>query len=322
MAVRRWSTLFIVTVALMAGLLLAAPWPGGPAGQAMATPVDAAALPGHVRDCLTCHGEPHVEAILLGPHGVAEDPRTGFAERGCAVCHGPSQAHMDRPARGERRAPPDVVFSGYDGPPTEANAMCLACHQSSAGLHWQGSVHEVEDLACSSCHASHVVRDPVLDPAGELLVCASCHARTHAEALRPSAHPLLDGQMACSDCHAPHGGTGPALLSAPTVNQSCTGCHAEFRGPFLWEHPPAAEDCMACHQPHGSVHRPLLVKRTPWLCQDCHMAQFHPSAALSGTGLPGEDRPSGSQSMLGRDCMNCHVHVHGTNHPSGAGTTR
>lgn len=315
-----------VCVLLLLAFLPAASTSVSGAMQAQAQDGDPLAgleLPEPVQACLRCHEEPHVISILHGPHGVAGDNRTGFAQHGCGSCHGDSESHMQRPPRGEPRSPPDVVFADTrthdDG---RADGMCLACHAGSAGMHWQGSEHEVADLSCSSCHTAHAYSDPVLARAGEALVCASCHARTHAEALRPSAHPMLDGQVACRDCHAVHGGMGTGLLSAATVNEGCTSCHAEFRGPFLWEHPPAAEDCLACHRPHGSVHRPLLVKRTPWLCQDCHMAQFHPSAALSGTGLPGEAMPSGSQSMLGRDCMNCHVHVHGSNHPSGPGTTR
>ena len=292
---------------------------------AIAREVDdlSAALPATAQDCLACHDEPHVVSILGTAHAVGDDSRTGFAAHGCGSCHGPSLAHMQRPPRGERRAPPDHSLRRDAAADIQAdNAICLDCHRADAGLHWHGSLHEIEDLSCTSCHSVHAAADPVLDRRGEYAVCTSCHNRTHAEALRPSAHPLLDGQIACSDCHAAHGGLGPSLLASTTINENCTGCHAEFRGPFLWEHPPAAEDCLSCHRPHGAVHRPLLVKRTPWLCQDCHLAQFHPSAALSGTGLPGEAVPSGSQSLLGRDCMNCHVHVHGSNHPSGAGTTR
>lgn len=283
----------------------------------------ASALPTIVQDCLVCHDEAHVVSILGTAHAVGDDLRTGFASHGCGSCHGPSMAHMQRPSRGERRAPPDhSLRRGDDADIQAGNAVCLDCHRADAGLHWHGSLHEIEDLSCTSCHSVHAAVDPVLDRHGEYAVCTSCHSRTHAEALRPSAHPLLDGRIACSDCHAAHGGLGPSLLAATTVNESCTGCHAEFRGPFLWEHPPAAEDCLSCHRAHGAVHRSLLIKRTPWLCQDCHLAQFHPSAALSGTGLPGDAVPSGSQSLLGRDCMNCHVHVHGSNHPSGTGTTR
>ncbi|MBX3726885.1 MAG: DmsE family decaheme c-type cytochrome [Xanthomonadales bacterium] len=304
---------------------------GSIAGRLLAATVALLALPGHptdgapalpaaVQECLQCHDEPHVVAILSGPHAVAADARTGFARLGCGSCHGPSDAHMQRPPRGQRRAAPDAPLRRDD--PAAVNGACLECHRGEAGLHWPGSGHDIEALACTDCHRVHAAEDPVLAADGEFAVCTRCHGKVRSEALRPSAHPLLDGRIACSDCHAAHGGPGPGLLRATTINENCTTCHAQYRGPFLWEHPPAAEDCLSCHRPHGSVHAPLLVKRTPWLCQDCHLAQFHPSTALSGTGLPGDAPPSGSSSLLGRDCMNCHVHVHGSNHPSGAGSTR
>lgn len=279
--------------------------------------------PAAVEACLSCHDESLTLMNLHTQHAVTADSRTGLAAHGCATCHGPSEAHQRRPDRGGRRASPDIVFGdGLGQPPITQNRICLRCHQGTATMHWQGSRHETEGLACISCHRLHIVADPVLDRLTEANVCFVCHRKERAETLRPSAHPLRDGRMICSDCHDAHGSTGPMLLGAGTINESCYRCHAEMRGPFLWEHPPARENCLNCHRPHGSVHASLLRQRGPWLCQQCHLAQFHPSAALSGTGLPGEALSSGSQSMLGRNCMNCHVHVHGSNHPAGVGMTR
>jgi len=127
--------------------------------------------------------------------------------------------------------------------------------------------------------------------------------------------------VSCSDCHNPHGSTGPKQLVKGTVNETCYTCHTEKRGPFLWEHQPVREDCTICHEPHGSVHSSLLKVRGPWLCQQCHMVQFHPSTAYSGTGLP-TTKPSGAQQMLAKNCLNCHSQVHGSNHPSGVRKTR
>ena len=140
--------------------------------------------------------------------------------------------------------------------------------------------------------------------------------------LRPSTHPIREGKMSCSGCHNPHGSNGPKLLTKNTVNETCYTCHAEKRGPFLWEHAPAREDCTNCHKPHGSVNASLLKQRVPWLCQQCHLTAFHPSTAYSGTGLPGATLPSGAQQLLGKGCTNCHSEVHGSNHPSGVRKTR
>ena len=101
-------------------------------------------------------------------------------------------------------------------------------------------------------------------------VCFTCHKTQRAQTHRISTHPLDAGKMACSDCHNPHGSTGPKLLVKNSVNETCYTCHAEKRGPFLWEHQPVIDDCTNCHTPHGSTNAPLLKARPPWLCQECH----------------------------------------------------
>ena len=96
---------------------------------------------------------------------------------------------------------------------------------------------------------------------------------------RTSTHPVRFGLMGCSDCHSPHGSTTVAMLNKPTLNQTCFSCHADKRGPMLWEHAPVAEDCSLCHTAHGSVRSALLNKSPPLLCQQCHTVADHPSVA-------------------------------------------
>ncbi len=275
------------------------------------------ALPESAQRCLDCHAGPDVDHVLDGPHAVAADARTRFASDGCGSCHGPSLEHMQRPPRGQPRARPDHPFSAGSAD----DAACAGCHRSEVDLHWPGSAHAQAGVGCVGCHRVHQP-DPMQAPAQQTARCSECHRTVRAELQRPSTHPLHDGRMQCSDCHAPHGSATPAMLQRATANETCFDCHADLRGPFLWEHPPAREDCSICHRPHGTVHRPLLRQRGPWLCQQCHLAQFHPSTALSGTGLPSAPIGSGSTSLLGRNCMNCHSQVHGSNHPSGPGFTR
>jgi DmsE family decaheme c-type cytochrome len=292
-----------------------------PAPEARVAPRDA------IRTCTRCHDESEekpVLSILKSRHAVMADARTPFADQACMTCHGPSKAHLQAPPAGsQRRNAPDVVFGpGTTTPIAKRNETCLGCHESGMRMHWKGSRHESADLACASCHSLHNPVDPILAKTTQADKCVTCHKGRRAEMHKPSTHPMLDGQMSCSSCHNPHGSTGPRLLSRETVNETCYTCHADKRGPFLWEHAPVREDCTICHKPHGSVNASLLKTRVPWLCQQCHMASQHPSSAYSGTGLPGATLPSGAQQMLGKGCLNCHSQVHGSNHPSGPRKTR
>jgi len=281
-----------------------------------------------IRTCTKCHDETEkypVLSILKSKHAVMADARTPFADQACVTCHGPSEAHLKKPAEGEPRAPAGIAFGARAATPAiEQSAVCLGCHERGPRMHWRGSAHEFQGLACTSCHTVHAGRDPVLAKTTQSDTCLACHTEKRAEILRPSSHPIREGKVACSDCHDPHGSTGPRLLVKGTVNETCYTCHAEKRGPFLWEHAPVREDCTICHTPHGSIHASLLKNRGPWLCQQCHLAQFHPSTAYSGTGLPPvtSTNESLANRLLAKNCLNCHSQVHGSNHPSGARKTR
>ena len=133
-------------------------------------------------------------------------------------------------------------------------------------------------------------------------------------------HPVRQGKLACSDCHQPHGTTAQKQLVRATINDTCYECHAEKRGPMLWEHQPVTEDCSTCHAAHGSSNPGMVKMRGPVLCQSCHSQQGHPSLAYGPSGLPGN--PSPSTALALGNCMNCHSQVHGSNHPSGSSLTR
>ena len=264
-------------------------------------------------DCHTADADTPVHAVFNSAHGNL----SGGGAATCTSCHGPSEAH-DR--RG-RRNPPTVSFGPkWTSEPAEQNASCLNCHEQSGDqMLWLGSEHEQENLVCADCHRSHTQRDPTLDKqlAGEQ--CMSCHTRQRAELNLPSRHPIAEGKTACTDCHNPHGSATHADLHQVTLNENCYSCHQEKRGPMLWEHEPVTEDCATCHRSHGSVHERLLTARGPGLCQQCHSAAFHPSLPYGSEGLA----PGGmNANVAGKNCMNCHSQVHGSNHPSGARLTR
>ncbi|MBT8063322.1 MAG: DmsE family decaheme c-type cytochrome [Gammaproteobacteria bacterium] len=268
--------------------------------------------------CLPCHaaGMPlDATPIFMTRHASRLDPAAPFSDKQCETCHGPGRDHVYAQQRGEPGLPPVVFGVDSPNPPAEQNQVCLGCHQTHGRLGWDGSAHQASDLPCAACHQVHVERDPVLDHEAQQQVCFDCHSQKRADVLKPSSHPLRFGSMTCSDCHDPHNGEHDFLLQQPTVNETCYTCHAEKQGPYLWEHAPAAEDCSLCHRPHGSNHAPLLTRRAPLLCQQCHAAAGHPSLALSSEAVEDSAR---NRFLLGRACLNCHSQVHGSNHPSGA----
>lgn len=286
--------------------------------------------------CTRCHDEYEdkpILAIYQTPHGQRGDGRTPA----CQDCHGSSTAHVKNPDKLDPRPLPEVVFGtrlkevNASAPDTQ-NQSCLTCHDAGERANWPGSQHQSHDLACSNCHTVHAASDPILDKIAQPAVCESCHKSQRAQMHRISAHPVEDGEMTCSDCHNSHGSTGPSLLVKNSVNETCYLCHAEKRGPFLWEHAPVTDDCGNCHEPHGSTTAPLLTQRMPWLCQDCHSAD-HGAGINSGANLADGDvttvngaLPLANRSpraqMGARACLNCHVLVHGSNHPAGTKLSR
>ena len=178
-------------------------------------------------------------------------------------------------------------------------------------------------LPARRCHTIHAVNDPVLAKLTEVNVCFRCHTQQRAESFEYSHHPMREGEVVCSDCHNPHGSAGPDQLKEFTVNETCYNCHADKRGPMLWEHQPVRESCVNCHTPHGSVEASLLKERQDFMCSSCHSAVSNRSGGAFGGAhsLPGnlEGTAVFNASLANnRLCLNCHSQVHGSNSPNGA----
>ena len=134
----------------------------------------------------------------------------------------------------------------------------MDCHNKGNQKHWAGSMHDTRKLACTQCHNPHPaegVHEKALLRQPQLKLCTGCHLQKKAQLLRPGHMPLREGKLQCTSCHNPHGTTNERLLWQTSVNQNCYSCHAEKRGPFLWEHAPVRENCLNCHDPHGIDQR-------------------------------------------------------------------
>lgn len=274
-----------------------------------------------VEVCQGCHRlETEHWSDTVHAAAFLKNPRSALERRGCEACHGPGARHIADPTD------PETIVSftrGAERTPESQNAVCLACHADGPRVHWAGSMHEGEALACSDCHnpMSRISTTGLLREKDANTTCFTCHPAQRTEFRKRSHMPLFEGKIACVDCHEPHGSPTDPLLHAGSTFELCTNCHTDKRGPFLWEHAPVSEGCTSCHLPHGSNRDSLLVTSPPFLCQQCH-AQIgvanHPIELQTPGNLASGSGPLRDARFIGRSCVTCHSQIHGSNHPSGA----
>lgn len=217
----------------------------------------------------------------------------------------------------------------------ENAAHCLLCHSSSKRQEFfEHSTHVAHGLSCDQCHTSHLVaavkdqsKDGLSYPQGyfyevpqlkdevrwlhssllkqsEPALCFGCHANVQAQFALPVHHRVPEGLVKCTDCHNPHGSLNRVSLNRPRF-ETCTNCHVEKRGPYIFEHASVkVEGCTVCHTPHGTTNPHLLVRREGrQLCLQCHTG-FHDQTQVPHSRL-------GFQTS--GECIRCHVAIHGSN---------
>ncbi len=268
--------------------------------------------------CQGCHPD-QTEAFGATSMGrlFLRTPNNAVEKLGCEGCHGPGSAHVDADGKKPGLL---VSFEKTDATPVaERNAACLSCHDRTARLYWAGSQHESRNVACTSCHSvmKQVSERALLARPTVLETCGQCHQQRTAQLARFSHMPLREGKLDCVSCHNPHGSSTEKLLKGNSPNDVCYSCHAEKRGPFLYEHEPVQESCGNCHEPHGTNNEKMLKVAKPRLCQRCHDTSGHPARPLNPAAVP-----SSATFLLNRQCVNCHFNIHGSNHPSGSTFTR
>jgi predicted CXXCH cytochrome family protein len=274
--------------------------------------------------CTTCHDQ------------IGKDYRHAYhAQQGveCEQCHGPGSLHV------QGGGDVSKIISFRQRPSADANGVCLSCHVRDASVrNWMTGPHASNKVRCIDCHQTHTYKKPELPTAASFAgaadvmspahvtnvedlvpeakpimqprwqandACLRCHESERGQMSLPYHHPLREGKMSCADCHDPHGGPTGNNLRVANTNQLCLSCHAQYRGPFAYQHPPVTENCMLCHTAHGSPNTNLLSVSEPALCLQCHAGHHN------GAGLPLADR-----------CTNCHGSIHGTDTPTPSGGSR
>jgi DmsE family decaheme c-type cytochrome len=312
------ALLHVAAAALLAGTLIAGVAPTSTSAPSLpvapqVSPAQTAPAPppaGYVgaETCATCH-QGYEASITASKHGQAKDPRTPAAARGCESCHGPGEAHASDPEKVKPRQFDRIAAR-------EVTDTCVTCHNRGTHAQWKGSQHEARNVSCVNCHSVHAPQSArfQLKAVNQQQQCTTCHRDKVAKLDRSGHMPVREGKMECASCHNPHGSTNVRLLRAGnTVNESCASCHADKRGPFLFEHAGVNGDsCATCHDPHGSNNDRMLVAKLPFLCQRCHNHTRHPSTIYDNRVLQTSNR------LFSRSCVTCHSAIHGSNHPAGA----
>jgi DmsE family decaheme c-type cytochrome len=271
--------------------------------------------------CQACHPQVY-DRLAKTSMGTLflKHPRTDAEKLGCETCHGPGTEHVG--SGGKTFGGMVRYTKGTPTPVSVRNDVCLKCHQKRERLFWSGSVHSNQDLACTSCHVVHT--GPGVGTRAQLAnltvedTCNTCHKEQVRAENKFSHHPTREGKMNCASCHNPHGTASPKLVKAISTKELCFNCHAQYRGPFVFQHPPVMEDCFNCHQPHGSAY-PALLKLPPIrLCRDCHITFHNVPFTIGGrqgsSQIPERRR---TNMMAGSACVNCHRSIHGSNNIQG-----
>lgn len=309
-------------LALLAASLMATAGKRGdpkPSGRVLAK-VSGATLVGSSK-CKECHED---EARFY--EGSLHHRPFFEGAAGCESCHGPGSRHAETADKAQIVNKEDLQKIKAQ----DRSSFCLSCHFSNLLAKRDAffSQHARAEVSCWDCHEDslhHLAaggkpqpRKAFLPDAKEGIVnlfarnqneyCFRCHETQRMEFALPFRHPLERGKMTCTDCHNPHGDPWRNQLVTHSVGNEadalCFRCHAEQRGPFVWQHQAVEEGCTKCHKPHGSPNRRLLTVSGNALCLQCHFETRFPAV--------GQTAHDFKLSRRAR-CFDCHIRPHGSN---------
>lgn len=246
-------------------------------------------------------------------HASQVDVDSGLPLVNCESCHGPASLAVKGVSDNGEPCKNETLLNLDQLPKMAQSLICLKCHSAASTpvlQFWNASPHATSEVSCFDCHNLHkgpqqkVSREEVAE------LCYNCHLNIKNEFNNFSHHPVPEGKVSCVDCHNPHGSANDKQLLGATVKATCTKCHMEYQGPFVYEHADVTENCTNCHKAHGAPNEPLLQVNQPFLCLQCH-AGHHGSNSDRGT-LSNLDMKRAFYTR----CTDCHSAIHGTDIPS------
>ncbi|WP_432822226.1 DmsE family decaheme c-type cytochrome [Trichloromonas sp.] len=268
-------------------------------------------------NCLgKCHKHEQIRSdFQRSVHGEQIASDTGLPLVNCESCHGPGSLAIEGIGQTEKDKCKFETLLQLEQLPSQAQSLiCLKCHSAASTpvlTYWNASTHANNDVSCFDCHELHVGPQQKVSRKEMDELCFKCHSDVRAAFNQFSHHPIIENKISCIDCHETHGSPQDHLLRGTTLKETCTRCHMEFQGPFVFEHADVTEDCANCHVPHGSPNRPLLRSSQPFLCLQCHTAHLSPIApSVSNENMKG---------VFYSRCTDCHSSIHGTDIPSARG---
>ncbi len=180
---------------------------------------------------------------------------------------------------------------------------------------WQGSVHALSDVNCSSCHQDQETQAFVAEPTFN--TCQTCHeVETDTFLLGKHGIRLLEGQSPLTPAHA----RLPMKAAAHTMTMTCATCH----DPHSVNTQVAATDsCLACHNdthslnyyesPHGQSYLEQVNLPRPSAevvsCATCHLPRQVEGRGEQTTTMVNHNNTytlKPRDRMVKEVCMNCH----------------
>lgn len=182
---------------------------------------------------------------------------------------------------------------------------------------WQGSVHALTEVNCSSCHQSEETNKFIVKPTQES--CKSCHENsvdtfllgkhgirtleglsplTPAMAHLPMKNGSLDRQLDCNSCHNVH-----TVNTYEASVDSCLSCHNDNHS-LNYKNSPHAQ----IFREIGTLPRPNAESVT---CATCHLPRESEDEVLVNHNNTYTLKPR--DRMVKEVCMNCHGVEHAYN---------